>query len=114
MEKIRSLTPKLNKVVRMEKNVGKILNTLRSLEAQIRKEYKAEIIGVFGSYARGEQKQTSDIDIIVRFHKGATLFDFSGLADFLEENLRAKVDLVSENGIRKELKERILSEVVTI
>ncbi len=98
----------------MEKNTGKILKMLGSLETRIRKDYRAEIIGVFGSYARGEQKQTSDIDIIVRFHKGATLFDFSGLADFLEEKLHAKVDIVSENGIRKELKKRILNEVVTI
>lgn len=98
----------------MKKNIGKILKTLGSLETRIRKDYRAEIIGVFGSYARGEQEQTSDIDIIVRFHKGATLFDFSGLADFLEEKLHAKVDIVSENGIRKELKKRILNEVVTI
>ncbi len=115
MEEIRSLVLKINyKVVKMKKNVEKVLKMLGSLETQIRKEYKAEIIGVFGSYARGEQKQTSDVDIIVRFHKGATLFDFSGLADFLEERLHVKVDLVSEGGIRKELKEKILHEVVAI
>ena len=98
----------------MKKGLEKILSMLKSMENEIRIDYKAEIIGVFGSYARGEQERSSDIDIIVRFHKGATLFDFMGLANYLEERLGIKVDLVSENGIRKELKEKILHEAVAV
>ncbi|MCL0107918.1 nucleotidyltransferase family protein [Peptococcaceae bacterium] len=96
------------------KNVEKVKEEIKNLQEEIKKEYKAEVIGIFGSYARGEQTQKSDIDILVRFYKGATLFDFVGLSYFLEEKLGIKVDVVSEKAIRPELKDRILSEVINI
>jgi len=98
----------------MNKELDRIITTLQSLEEQIRKEYRAKIIGIFGSYVRGEQKESSDADILVRFLKGATLFDFVGLADFLEEKLKVKVDIVSERAVRQELKEQILKEVMVV
>lgn len=98
----------------MSSNLETIKRTLRSLDREIKKEYKAEVIGLFGSYTRGEQKEGSDIDILVRFSEGATLLDFVGLANFLEEKLKIKVDIVSERAVRPELKEQILSEVVTV
>ena len=69
---------------------------------------------LFGSYARGEQKPGSDIDMLVRFDQGATLFDLVGLGDFLEELLRLKVDIVSERALRIEIRDRILAEVVEV
>jgi len=87
---------------------------LRSVENKVKAGYRAEIVGIFGSYARGQQKTGSDIDILVKFSSGATLFDFVGLADFLEEKLRLKVDLVTERALRKELKDEILHEVVAV
>lgn len=98
----------------MNKELEKILKTIKNLQEEIRKEYKAKIIGLFGSYVRGEQKESSDIDIIVRFFEGATLFDFVGLAEFLEEKLNVKVDVVSERALRPELKEQILNEVISV
>ena len=98
----------------MNKELERIITILQSLEERIKKDYKAEIIGVFGSYVRGEQKVSSDVDILVNFHEGATLFDLVGLADFLEEELDVKVDIVSERAIREELKEQILKEVVMV
>jgi predicted nucleotidyltransferase len=91
-----------------------ILSIVRGLEGQIRKEYRAEVIGVFGSYARGEQKARSDVDILVKFLEGATLFDLVGLGDFLENKLNLKVDIVSERAIREELRQQIMSEVVPV
>lgn len=98
----------------MNNELERIVGTLKNLEAQIKKEYKAKIIGVFGSYVRGEQNERSDLDILVRFLEGATLFDQVGLADFLEENLTVKVDVVSERAVRAELKDQILKEVVMV
>jgi predicted nucleotidyltransferase len=98
----------------MNEKLKRILAKLKSLEKEIKEEYRAEIIGVFGSYARGEQNKESDIDILVRFKEGATLFDFAGLANFLEEQLSMKVDVVSERALRPELENEILKEVVTI
>jgi predicted nucleotidyltransferase len=96
------------------KTLDEIKKTLRDNREAIGREYKAEIVGIFGSCVRGEQKEESDVDVLVRFRKGATLFDFVGLADFLEQKLDMKVDIVSERAIRPELKERILKEVVAV
>jgi hypothetical protein len=98
----------------MAKELDRIIALLKRLDAQIQSDYKATILGVFGSYAREEQKAGSDVDVLVRFHGGATLLDLVGLADFLEEKLGVKVDVVSERAVRPELKERIFREVVTV
>jgi predicted nucleotidyltransferase len=98
----------------MNKELEEIRRTLKSLEEQIRKEYKAEIIGLFGSYVRGERRESSDVDVLARFLEGASLFDFVGLADFLEEKLNLRVDVVSDRAIRQELREQILKEVVRV
>lgn len=94
------------------KKLGAVIKTLKNLEEEIREEYKAEVIGLFGSYVRGEQKKESDLDILVRFLEGATLFSLVGLADFLEEKFKVKVDIVPVDTVRKEIKEQVLREAV--
>lgn len=70
-------------------------------------------MGIFGSYVRGEQKESSDLDVLVRFFKGATLLNLTGLANFLEEKLAVKkVDIVPIDTIRKEIREDVLKEAV--
>ena len=96
----------------MNNELEMIVKTLKSLEREIKKEYKAEIIGIFGSYVRGEEKESSDVDILVRFLERATLFDFVGLANFLEEKLNIKVDIVPVDTVREEIKEQVLKEAV--
>ncbi|MGB9627708.1 MAG: helicase-related protein, partial [Thermodesulfobacteriota bacterium] len=96
------------------KTIEEIKKVFKENKEVIEKEFKAEIRGVFGSYVRGEQNKGSDVDILVRFKEGATLFDLVGLGDFLEEKLGIKVDIVSERAVRPELKEQIFKEVVTI
>ena len=76
--------------------------------------YNVKAISIFGSYARGEQKKSSDLDLLVKFNDHATLFDLVGLGDYLEKRLRQKVDIVSEGGVRRELKESILDEAVRV
>ena len=66
---------------------------------------------MFGSFGKGEQKEDSDIDVLVEFEQDADLFDLVGRALFLEEKLSQKVDVVSKTAIRRELKESILEEV---
>jgi predicted nucleotidyltransferase len=89
-----------------------IIRIIKGLEDQIRQKYKAEVIGVFGSYARGEQKESSDIDILVKFLEGASLLDFVGIADFLEEKLKVRVDIVPVDTIREEIKGQVFKEAV--
>lgn len=69
---------------------------------------------LFGSYVRGEQTKDSDIDILVDFPKGKSLFDFVGLELRLEEALGTKVDLVEYETIKPRLKSYILSSQVRI
>jgi hypothetical protein len=69
---------------------------------------------LFGSYVRGEQSETSDIDIIVDFPRGKGLFEFAGLQMELEEALNRKVDLLTYNSLNHLVKEQILSEQITI
>ena len=95
------------------KRIEEIIKRLNGLNKEIRKQYKAEVIGIFGSYVRGEQKRKSDLDVLVKFYEGATLFELVGLAIFLEEKLNIKkVDVVPYDAIREEIRDRILKETV--
>lgn len=69
---------------------------------------------LFGSYVRGEETENSDVDILVEYPKGTSLFDVVDLQDKLEKTLERKVDLVSYKTIKPRLKQYILSEQVPI
>ena len=94
------------------KSKEEILRTLEQLKKEIKTRFKAKEIGVFGSVIRKEQRETSDIDILVDFEDGADIFDLVGLALFLEERFNQKVDVVPKEDLRKEIKESVLKEVV--
>jgi uncharacterized protein len=91
-----------------------LLKRLRELKPHLKERYKAKQIQLFGSFIRGEQKGSSDIDILVDFEEGADLFDLIGLGIFLEEELQRKVDVVPQQALRIELQESILREAVSI
>jgi len=96
------------------KKLKQIRMLLASKKDELRKVYKVRELGIFGSYARGEQKKSSDIDILVKFAANATLFDFVELGNYLEDKLKMKVDVVSEGGVKPELRNSILKEVVKV
>jgi len=100
-----------------EKAPAKICN-IRSLikehRSEIRQSFKAEIVGIFGSYARGEEKSGSDVDILVNFDDGATLFDLAGLGDYLEKMFGLPVDVVSIRALHPMMKDEVLREMVTV
>jgi len=90
---------------------GVILKNSEKME-DIRK-YGVKRIGLFGSYAMGSQKVKSDIDILVEFEKGKKTFDnYMELKFFLENLLNSKVDLVTSESIKPELKPYILNSVI--
>jgi hypothetical protein len=78
----------------------------------ILKKNKVTKAGIFGSYARGEQNENSDIDILVEVQ--GSLLDLVELEFELEKVLNKKVDLLSYGGISKYMKDIILSEEVRI
>jgi uncharacterized protein len=79
------------------------------------KEFHPERIGIFGSFAREENKPESDIDILVKFKNGITLLQLIKLENDLTEKLGIKVDLVTEGAItNKKLKKSIQKDLKII
>ena len=93
-------------------NKEDILTKLKKLKEEIKTNYRVKKIGLFGSFVNNKQKDTSDIDLLVEFEDDADLFHFIGLSRYLEELFNTKVDVVSKPSLKKELKQRILQEVV--
>ncbi len=98
----------------MNKELEGALNVIGEHRKLLEDRYKVKKIGVFGSFARGEQKRGSDIDILVEFHEVPDLFEFLNLERYMEKILKKKVDLVRKPVLRKELKKQILHEVVNL
>lgn len=67
-------------------------------------------VRIFGSFARGQQRKTSDVDLLVDLPDGMTLFGLSGLKIELEEALKRKVDVVPARSIKEALREYILAD----
>lgn len=69
-------------------------------------------LGLFGSFARADDRPDSDIDILVDFEVSVGLFEFLELKELLERWLGRSVDLVPRDGIKRQLRDAILKEVV--
>ena len=81
----------------------------------IRTQFGVKRIGIFGSFARGEQKRTSDVDVLVEFVNGQATFDnFMQLVYFLEDLYSRKVDLLTVGGIDKYIRSRVEHEVIWV
>ena len=71
-------------------------------------------LGVFGSYLRSEQRQDSDVDLLVTFDEPPSLLKFIELENYLTDVLEAKVDLVMKDALKRMIGKHILNEVVPI
>lgn len=78
----------------------------------LQERYMISELGIFGSYARQEQTETSDVDVLVEFSEVPSLLKFINLENHLSDNLGVKVDLVHKRGLKPRLGERILAEVI--
>ncbi|MEQ9714256.1 MAG: nucleotidyltransferase family protein [Candidatus Asgardarchaeum sp.] len=89
-----------------------ILKTLKDNMDKIKK-FGVKRIGLFGSYAKNQPKEGSDIDILVEFEKGKKTFDnYMDLKFFLEDLFKCKVDLVIADALKPDLKPIILGSVI--
>jgi hypothetical protein len=95
------------------KDLGEIKKTLSSQKPVFVERSRVKEIDIFGSYARGEQENISDVDILVEF-SGPIGWEFIDLLEYLEDMLSLKVDLVTSNALRSQFKERILREVAYV
>ncbi len=80
----------------------------------ISNRYHAVNVRIFGSVARGDDHQGSDVDLLVDFQPGTTLFDHVALQEELSIRLGRKVDVVSARALNKHLRSNILREAVEL
>jgi len=94
------------------KTLVEIEKILKENEVILKEKFNVKELGIFGSYVRREQKNKSDVDILVEFYKPPDLFTFIELEDFLSVLLATKVDLVMKSTIKSRIKDRILNEAI--
>jgi len=98
----------------MKKKIDQIIMKLRENKPVLEEKYKVKTLGVFGSYVRGEQKKSSDLDILVEFQQPVGLFEFMELEYFLETKMGVKIDLVSKKALKSRIGKHILEEVINV
>ncbi len=96
------------------RTIDEIREVIREHEGELRRRYKARVVGIFGSYVRGEARADSDLDVLAAFEPDASLLDLGGAQVMLSELLGIKVDLIPREDLRPELKARIESEAVPV
>jgi hypothetical protein len=98
------------------KELPDIKRILHEQKPYLASKYGVRIIGIFGSYVRGEQRSDSDIDILIELESPPkiSLIGVVELEDYLSGLLDMKVDLAIRRNLRKRIGQRILSELVTI
>lgn len=95
----------------------RLIDTLRQDKEEIlaiANRYHAENVRLFGSVARGEDRLDSDVDFLVDFQPGSTLFDQASLVEALSNKLGRKVDVVSSRALNKHLAQKIQNEAVIL
>ena len=95
-------------------NRATVLNQLRTHKATMTQRFGVVRLALFGSFARDEATDASDVDILVRFHGPATSRGYFGTQFYIEDLLGRPVDLVTDKALRKELRPYIEREIVNV
>jgi hypothetical protein len=90
-----------------------IIDILRGHEQEIKKRFGVKRIGLFGSFARGEEKDSSDVDIMVEFDQ-PTFDNFMKLVFYLEELFHRKLELVTPDSLSPYIAPYVKNEVVWV
>jgi len=98
----------------ISKRVASFLNLLRKHRKEIEIQYHVSYLGIFGSYIRDEQTESSDVDLLVEFSEMPSLFRFIQLEHYLRELLGVNVDLVLKSSLRPKIGEQILQNVIGV
>ncbi len=92
----------------------KIIDFLEEETNFLKEAYHVNTIGLFGSYAREEQNETSDLDLLVEFTKPISYFTLFKLEDYLSDKLGVHVEIVTPGGLKELLKPTIMRDVVYV
>jgi predicted nucleotidyltransferase len=94
--------------------IQEILSARRVEILALAKSHGATDVRVFGSVARGDADEKSDVDFLVNMERGRSLFDLGALLADLEKALHRPVDVVTERGLRSPIRDRVMREAVPI
>ncbi|MDO8580398.1 MAG: nucleotidyltransferase family protein [Candidatus Omnitrophota bacterium] len=94
--------------------LDKIKKVLKQNKRLLQRTFKIKQLGLFGSYVRGDQKNNSDVDILVEFSETPGLFDFMKVENNLSNMLKRRVDLVMKGALKPTIGKNIMREVVYI
>lgn len=90
-----------------------IKENLKALKGKLAEDFAVQQIGIFGSFARNEQNENSDIDILVEFSRPVG-FEFFRLQRFLEKHLGRKIDLATQAMLKPRIKDSVLRETTFV
>lgn len=93
--------------------LSEIKQVLQQLKPELSKRFHVQSLGLFGSVVRHDFSPTSDIDIIVDFEQPVGI-EFIDLADYIEQRLQKKVDLISRRGVKDKYFKAIEGEIVYV
>jgi predicted nucleotidyltransferase len=91
-------------------SIVEIETKLQEIKPVLTEKFHVSRIGYFGSYAKGQQTDSSDLDLMVEFSQPMG-WAFFTLESFLEQSLGINVDLITKNGLKERIKESILNQV---
>ncbi|MHA2227464.1 MAG: nucleotidyltransferase family protein [Candidatus Hodarchaeales archaeon] len=92
----------------------KIIDFLEAERSFLMRTYHVNTIGLFGSYAREEQTETSDLDLLIEFTKPISYFTLFKLEDYLSEKLGVHVEIVTPDGLKELIKPIIMRDVLYV
>ena len=95
-------------------SLDEIKEVIEQHRPELKREFHVDKIGVFGSYARGDQKKRSDIDFLVSFDKPVSLFTLGGLYEYLKEIMGTNIDVVPIEDLRPEFSDGVMKDVIYI
>ncbi len=98
----------------MEKSLEEVKLQLQALKPTLNRRFKVETVDIFGSFARGEQNEKSDLDILVTYSEMVDFLLIARLRRYLRRKLHMKVDVISKEFLNKYIKEKVLEEAVPV
>ena len=95
-------------------NRNEIIDFLKKNKRDLNTRFGVTKIGLFGSYARGEARNDSDIDIIVEFEGDRIFRKFFALESYLKDQLKKEIDLGTESALKPIARQRITKEIIYV
>ena len=91
-------------------DTNEVIDKLQRIKPALQRDYAVKSVGLFGSFATGTYTDSSDVDILIEFERPVG-WRFFALENYLEKTLNRKIDLVTANALKEQIKPFIISQV---